>query len=365
MKHYILASPTDFTSENLTGAHKRFLELLNSLQKNNSIILLSGEIPQIEMGENVTHISIATNDIGKLPSHISSMFHILRGIMKIPGQRKKDWVISFSPYVTICFWLMGFSNIVSLFRENLIDYLEAIHTSAKKIKYFRIQERLAVKGSKKIIVQCEFDKRRLLERMQPYYGDLSEKVFVQVNNVNTSWMEMVHHTGSESEIVQIVFVGQFSDCRKGHHILLPAVKRLIDNGYPISLWVAGGGKKLNEYQEQYQSEKIVFLGHVSNIQHLFEKSDLLIVPSLIDSCPNVILEGLNAGIAVYGTNSSGIAALLENPRYMFEPTEDSIYAFLSDITDSKRYLEDAKHQRKIIDRLTFDWSKRIEEIIVR
>ena len=108
---------------------------------------------------------------------------------------------------------------------------------------------------------------------------------------------------------------------------------------------------------------IIFLGRISNIQDYLQKSDLLIVPSLIDSCPNTILEALNANVSVYGANTGGIPELLGKSKYLFEPTEQQVYLFLKNILLEKRYLSDKLDQSKRKNELTFNWGNEIKKII--
>ena len=101
---------------------------------------------------------------------------------------------------------------------------------------------------------------------------------------------------------------------------------------------------------------------MKDISEYFSKCDFEIVPSLIDSCPNTILEGLNSGIAVYGSNTGGIPDLLEE-EYLFEPSSDAIYEFIKNLIQTKRYRSDSEKQIALKDRLTFDWGSRIVNII--
>ena len=163
---------------------------------------------------------------------------------------------------------------------------------------------------------------------------------------------------------RLLFIGNFSDSRKGHSLLIPVAKRLIDEGYRFELLCAGAGSELEYWKKQCDNYlNIIFLGHVTNIADYLCKSNMLIVPSLIDSCPNTVLEGLNAGVTVYGCNTGGIPDLLVDEKYMFEPDENSLYAFLKKVLDNKEYIVDAQSQTKRKQELSFDWVKRIKNII--
>ena len=131
---------------------------------------------------------------------------------------------------------------------------------------------------------------------------------------------------------KILFVGNFSDKRKGHDILLKAASMLLDKGYKFLLYIAGGGNELTYFQEKYKKyPQIIFFNHVTDINKYLQLCDFEIVPSLIDSCPNTVLEAINAGVAVYGSNVGVIPDILGDEKYMFEPNVKSLYNFLKKI----------------------------------
>lgn len=269
---------------------------------------------------------------------------------------------------TLCYKMCGYKHIVSLFREDLVGYHECLGEAKEKIAYFRWLEWTAVKVSEKIIVQCRNDRESLLSRYEKHCKGLRNKLYIQANNANASWMnsQPVQHTKSDDCVPKILFIGNFSDVRKGHKQLLEAAKILLDEGKKFLLFLAGDGKQFHYYKSKYQDYKqIVFLGRVTDMKKYFEICDFEIVPSLIDSCPNTVLEAFNAGIAVYGANRGGIPDLLQEDIYMFEPNKKDIARFLRDVIDNERYIEDAVKQRKLKKVLNFDWVNAIEEIIER
>ena len=195
---------------------------------------------------------------------------------------------------------------------------------------------------------------------------LKDKVFVQINNINTSWMKVTTKDNTADDgIVRIMFIGDFSNSRKGHSILLPAMKKLIDNGIKLELLIAGDGLEKNSYEKEYSEySTIKFLGRINNVNDYLVKCDINIVPSLMDSCPNTILEGLRVGVATYGAKTGGIPDLLNNnDSYMFEPNEDGIYYFMFNKIKNKKYILDEEEQKALVKKLTFDWGKNIELII--
>ncbi len=363
-KTYFLASASDFQSGKLTGAQKRLMEFVKRIAVSSNVILLSYPIPEIEKIKNIQYYELEPKtDI--LPDHIAGMHAVVKVMRKRLKRLIFDYAISFHPIISISYHICGYHNIISLFRENLIGYRLAAGAFPLKIQYFRFLEHQAVRVSDKIIVQCKDDKRALIERNRKFCPDIAGKTFIQINNVNASWMhaECAECRQPDNHSIRILFIGNFSDRRKGHGILLPAVRRLIDEGYQIRLFAAGDGKQLAACRDKYRAyPQIVFPGRV-DVQTWLGNCDFEIVPSLIDSCPNTVLEAIQAGVTVYGSRTGGIPDLLKEEKYMFFPDSKSIYRFLKDKIKNRSYIQEREEQKKIKEVLTFDWTAKIQEII--
>lgn len=356
---YIFASGTDFKNRQLTGAHKRFIELVNSVAKNNEVSLVSFPYEGFSK-ENVINYPICKKIGLFLPKHISEFLTVLKYLRKYKSTIKYDHAVSFGAMISICYSVAGIKKITTLFREDIVGYQEAVNASKLKILYFYLLETFAIKVSEKIIVQCMHDKNELLKR----HKGIEKKVFIQGNNLNTSWNQGINQSRKQNSIPQLLFIGNFSDNRKGHHLLFPAIVQLLEEKIKFELYVLGDGKDLKKYEERYKKfGDIHFLGHLNNIRNYLEKCDIEIVPSVIDSCPNTVLEGLNAGLVVYGSNTGGIPDLLENPAYMFEPKVEKIFLFLKHKLETKEYVKDKIKQNSLRDKFIFDWGLAVERII--
>lgn len=366
MKTYLFITNTNYHNNKVTGAHRRFIELINSIGRDNKVILVSTDKTPGFDNTNIERVYIQDKKYKLLPSHVNRLIIISAALRKLKKNIKYDYAVSFGPVDTVCYGLNGYKNIITLLREDFLGYKKALHISNIAMAYFAKMERYTIKRSAKIIVQCSDDKEALLSRYGKKFNDLKSKIYVQTNNINASWMlnKTTKTKAKNSDTINSIFVGNFSDNRKGHHLLLPAVRRLMDEGYSLRLLVVGDGKLLEEVKSDYKNCKgIVFLGRVNNVLDLIAESDFEVVPSLIDSCPNTVLEGLSVSTPVYGTNIGGIKELLQDKKYLFEPTVGAIYSFLKIILDKKQYISDAENQKSIKKRLSFDWGKAIEEII--
>lgn len=364
-KTFLFVTDTRYVNGKLTGGHKRFLELVNGISRENDVVLISRKIPGLK-NANIKNFVIEKDRKTFLPLHIKKMIAICKILRREKRNINYDYAISFCPADTLCYGVCGYGNIITLLREDFVGYRKIVGTSAIKLVYFKWMERYTVRHSQKIIVQCVDDKNILIERYGNKIKDLGSKIYVQINNINASWISDSNMKKKEHDdsIVRIAFIGNFSNNRKGHQLLLPAIKKLIDEGYNIRLFIAGDGKQFESYKREYMGcREMIFLGRVKSSGEILIDSDFEVVPSLMDSCPNTVLEGINIGVPVYGTDVGGIKEILQDKNYLFEPDVDSIYTFIKKKIDTGDYTSDGTKQKVIKHRLTFDWSDRIQNII--
>jgi len=144
--------------------------------------------------------------------------------------------------------------------------------------------------------------------------------------------EMVIHNGLRpAEFVPVppdpdardfVFVGEFRDVKGVNH-LIEALRTLrTRDGRPVTLAMAGAGPDFERYKaliaREGLSDRIDLLG-VRPAREAFRRGKCLVVPSLAESLPYVILEGASAGLPVISTRVGGIAEI-------YGPTAGSLIA---------------------------------------
>ncbi len=108
-------------------------------------------------------------------------------------------------------------------------------------------------------------------------------------------------------------VGRLSP-EKGHRFLIAAMPEILAVAPDARLLIAGSGRLEARLRTQVDAlglgERVRFLGYVSDVQSVFARLDVLIVPSLADSCPLVTLEGMMMALPVVGSRTGGIAEMI-------------------------------------------------------
>ncbi|ONI37873.1 hypothetical protein AN639_01235 [Candidatus Epulonipiscium fishelsonii] len=371
MKTYIIYAPINFDENNLTGGNKRFLELLKGISAKNKVILLCGHIDKIHLNKNIKSIPMDNKKLPYMPYEIG---FFIKNIVKILQIKKShyNYTITWSSNAAVTLILAGFKNIILLLRADLVEYIKAdllsINFKTKLYLYFKIFfEGISLIGSKKIILQSKYDKKALLKRHRFIKEQIEKKIFIQSNNINPSWVQNYKKTYEikQNAPIKILFIGNFDSYRKGFKVLLEAVNDLQKEKYNIKLGLIGGGLYLEQYKQLYKNNKqIKFYGPIFPLDiDLVLNYDFIMVPSLAESYPNVIMEALYYNIAVYGSKIGGIPYILNNPSYLFKPVKKDIKEFIKAKISNTQYITDARNQNLIRKNLTFNWSEKIINII--
>lgn len=112
----------------------------------------------------------------------------------------------------------------------------------------------------------------------------------------------------------ISYIGRIVE-EKGLHILIEALK-LIDPRVNINVHIIGGSynddyyKKIIKLISQYELKNIYFHGILKNFDSLLCQTDIVVVPSLMESMGYSILDAWNHKKAVIATNVDGIPEVI-------------------------------------------------------
>lgn len=142
-------------------------------------------------------------------------------------------------------------------------------------------------------------------------------------------------------LVTALFVGRLVE-QKNLDVLLRAMRRLRDQDVPVRLLVAGDGPLRDAHAAQIKrldlSGFIDLLGERSDVRDLMASADFLVLPSLREGLPNVILEAMATGRAVIASAVGGSVELVEPMETgLLFPNDDD--AALADAM--RRMVEDA------------------------
>jgi len=101
------------------------------------------------------------------------------------------------------------------------------------------------------------------------------------------------------------------------------------------------------------SARVWFVGAVSRVvlRSLFQKHDIFVLASAYEGLPHIILEAMQAGLAVVATAVGGTREVLHNGKdgMLVEPKEDSLSTVLKQLVQDKTFRVDlASHARSFV-----------------
>lgn len=356
-----------FTKGNRTGGILRFCELYQAMNKSKyNVDLCCAESQSvIESYGKGYSLKLYSGKLTKvLPTELMNWLFNRKRLREI-RKNNYDMIISFDVPQTIQLVLSGYKNIVMFLRQDLIEYRNIQYKKGfitnLKLGVLKKIEQICLKSAKHIFVQCQYDLRNLVNRHTKYEEMVREKTTVQINNVNPSWIisksEIPARELKKKELINICFIGNFNDSRKGHKEFLTAVSALKSDNYSVQ--IIGNGNELPVYENMYKMENFVFWGRLDNPIEILKSCDLLIVPSKADSCPNTVLEALYNNIPVLGSNRGGIPEILNNEEELLFSLEDTDM-----LEKMNRYIENEEYRNRIVylekrirNNLYFDWGQ--------
>ena len=127
--------------------------------------------------------------------------------------------------------------------------------------------------------------------------------------------------------IKLLHIGTMNTLYKGQSILLESICRLLSYGIMCNCTFVGDGPYKEFFEEKSRmldlSSLVKFIGAVpggSAIADLMDSHDILVVNSLTEGLPNIIIEGMMRGIPIIASGVGGIPELIE-PDCLVEPGE--------------------------------------------
>jgi len=372
METFVFYTNDDYIHNRVTGGTRRFVELVTGLmERGNQVHLFLPDHAEFPSHPNLTRHPLRRKRARLVPAGLLNFiynFKQLRQIARIPDAR----VVMVSVPYGIQGVLAGIRGFALIVWEDFVEYRRIRLRTRGAPGFFvglmeelwRFIERLTVKKAGRIIVQCSHDQQVLMRRHPGMAEKLDHKTEVIHNDVNPAWISNMRHLKDEKSPLadgryHIGFIGNMDDTRKGLHLLLASVARLLDEDEKIRLHVIGDGRLRKDYMKKYREyEQIVFYGSIEYPMKALSAFDVLVVPSLSDSFPNTIMEALYLDVPVLGARRGGIPEMLHYDELLFEPNTRSLYRKLSALIDTGKNdriepLRKLCHQRqKAFD---FDW----------
>jgi len=160
----------------------------------------------------------------------------------------------------------------------------------------------------------------------------------------------------------LLYVGRIVP-KKGLHVLLYAMKKVVEKDDEVRLRVAGKGRLLPLMRSLSKmldiDNNVEFLGYVPDrdLPELYRSSDLLILPSITgESFGITLLEAMASGLPVIGTNVGGVPEIIRGCGKIVEPNRPGQLsrAVLDMLSNPEKMRDLGKKGRERVERL-YSW----------
>ncbi|MDY6861423.1 MAG: glycosyltransferase [Thermodesulfobacteriota bacterium] len=153
----------------------------------------------------------------------------------------------------------------------------------------------------------------------------SYKVFAIPNGVIRDWYrenkECRENIRNELRIAHhdrvISIIGRLRK-EKGHAVLIKALPEVLNKFPLLKLLIVGEGEEKAHLQMLVKKLKlesrVIFKNFIKDLSPIFSITEILIVPSLHEGMPNIILEAMAAKVAVIASKAGGIPEVIEDRK---------------------------------------------------
>lgn len=152
---------------------------------------------------------------------------------------------------------------------------------------------------------------------------------------------------------------------KNYPLMLRAFKRVSEKIPSAHLSIAGSGPleaELKALTDELQlSEKVTFLGNVTDIPTLLSQKSVLLLSSVSEACPMVILEAMASGVPTVATDVGGVPELISDNGIVVPSEDEEAFAeAMIKITENTDLLDEMRekclkysknYDKKVITRL--------------
>ena len=368
-----------FNLEIRTGGHRRYLELLDALaDKGHEVVLLKREELDVPYSSFRT-LQIEAADFNDKRRAIQFIRYVKKGCKFYKDSLSNaNWIVIFGEthfFASLYLRKKFKSKLLFAYRSDLLaetkilfkfrkKNLKAVFKYIKGIMQYSLYEKLISRKADKIIFQSEYDRNNWIHR-----NNNSNKTEVIGGNIGLPWYKKEYELKNKSSSLnKLLFIGSFNK-RKGIEMLIESFSSVAQDCPNLELVIAGFGpdeeKIKKKILENKLSDKITFLGRITNPFPEYISSDLLVVPSLFDSYPNTVLESIHCGCPVIGSSIGGIDDILNDRFFLFNPGDtkalgEKIKNLYSDRNEYMKLKEKTANRLK---HFHFDWAGRFENII--
>lgn len=146
-------------------------------------------------------------------------------------------------------------------------------------------------------------------------GQISRKLIVIKNGIDLERFSFDNSKPVQKKEKIVLTVSRISP-EKGIQFLIEAAKIVLKKTKDVKFLIAGKGPLRKELEDLVKKHKIqdrvIFSGYIKNIENLISESDVVILPSLWEGLPNILLEAMAMKKPIIATDVGGVREIVKN-----------------------------------------------------
>lgn len=238
----------------------------------------------------------------------------------LKGQYPHSRIIVTVHYLNWCFELKG--NITRM-RKITANGHEAVDETERRVVSSFMDEKAFLHLADEVFVLSKSTKA-ILAKDYNVSQDKTHLIYNGIGNAICHRASSCH--GAENAERNILFVGRLDEI-KGLKYLISAFGKIAGR-YPNTRLVIAGDGDFQPYLEQGRKwmGRVVFLGKMQNneLDEVYETAYIGVMPSFHEQCSYTAIEMMRHGIPVVGTDSTGLAEMLDaTPQLRVHIDEES------------------------------------------
>lgn len=347
-----------------TGAHKRLLHLLRGLsERGHQVTLITKKGARIDP-DGVPSVALQGGWLpsSKLDSVLSLQLHSL----STDTIQNTDVIVCFGLGSAIPGAFLKakmHAKMLYALRAHPIKNIVSSSGVEEKIKEWksRVYLPVALRSADHLTVQVDSHKEALARQ----YGLVESDISVVPNNI----IGGLSSEQTADRARDILFVGTLNR-RKGVDILLEAFAELRGEKEERHLHVAGDGP-MRSTAERYVSQNgldphVTFHGFVSDVRRLMANCDAVVIPSRVDTFPNVALEAMSVGTPFVMSDLEELRSAFSGiAKYVPPESPTALADAIRSLHDPEEYVPLKRRLIKGRTRFDYDWVGRYETLLRR
>jgi len=292
----------------VTGPAKNLLEFCQTVRDRGEIQI---SVATFDRGRGGSDFSRAAEQAGVpvvlIPERSAMDMHVVGRIRDLVESENPDIV---QTHAVKSHFLVYLSRVWR--KRRWVAFHHGYTTTDAKDRIYSQLDRGSLRAATRVFTVSESFKRQLVER-----GVKSSRIEVVQNAVNLTWANGVRALdreairaglGIEPDERVLLAIGRMS-LEKRHIDLIEAYHQLRRQNRRVRLILVGDGPERGRL-EASAGEGVIFTGQIQDTAQYYAVSDLMVLPSLTEGSPNVLLEAMAAGVPSVATRVGGIPEII-------------------------------------------------------